>query len=434
MIEGFEYTGRWWLPDKPDDAFSGRLKYTYKTGAVLELQGSFESLRDRFNNTKPLIIIGTSSDGKDISLHYCSLFSGQRASQGFETCLYLADIVFVGAHFFNEDAVRFVNMSIRYSYLDEWVDIPCFSSTHSEEGDLIVKYLKPDDICAKIDNGSSIIVTQIVHMRFARIQKDPGIKTKWIVKIATENEASLEDYRAIIQHLQSFLCLAVREPVHVLGLEGENPVDMNDHASVKIFYKSPFIVQPSGLSLILQPLFTYQDISADFEVMLRNWFDKEDSLKPICDLYFRILQNPYLYLENQFLSLVQAVEAFHRRVFKGRNALRKRLGESLDECGKIVPQLLGNREYFIDKTVESRNYYTHYDKDLYERAARGQELVKIARKLKVLLEVCLITQTGLDEKKSGDLFSKIRGVREDAFGSIQLKRKSIRKSSKQETN
>jgi hypothetical protein len=71
----------------------------------------------------------------------------------------------------------------------------------------------------------------------------------------------------------------------------------------------------------------------------------------------------------------------------------------------------------------SRNYYTHYKKALYERAARGQELAKIARKLKVLLEVCLITQTGLDEKKSGELFSKIREVREDAFGSVRLKRK-----------
>ena len=73
MIEGFEYKGQWWLPNEPAKAVSGTLKYTHNDGAVLELMGSFKDSREMYKMARPVVILGTSSNGKDISLHGCFL-------------------------------------------------------------------------------------------------------------------------------------------------------------------------------------------------------------------------------------------------------------------------------------------------------------------------------------------------------------------------
>ena len=462
MIEGFEYKGQWWLPNKHEEVLSGVLRYSHNDGASLELIGSFRDSEETLKISRPLVILGTSSNGKDISLHGCFLIQARKSYPGFSTSLYFVSTVFVGVHFSKTEDSRFRIINVRFSHFDEWVNISGFTFPRSkdEDEDIIIKYRRPGDIRVDIGGDYIIAMTTIVTTpSFTRVQKKANVEQQWIVRIETEHENSLEIFYSVIRHLQNFLCLAIREPVHVLNIQGETEINKiqgtNYCPPIGIFYKSPYISEVSESFLGLDMLFTYQDISADFESLLRNWFEKADLLKPICELYFGMLYNPHLYLENQFLSLIQAAEAFHRRIFGGRYlpkseykkliftplvnkipdvnrdlqeslksklgygneySLKTRLSELLSNSGDIVPQLLGNRKVFIDKTVNTRNYFTHYDKKLYKRAARGTELVSLIKKLRILLEVCLITQIGLDMNKAKDLFGRHRSIPEEAFG------------------
>ena len=426
----------------------------------MELIGSFEDREEIHKVLRPVVILGTSSDGKDISLHGCFLIQAQESYPGLLTCLYFASMVFVGVHFPKTEEVRFRSINVRFSHFDEWVDISGFTFTHSRDEHVIIKYKRPNDIRVDIGGDLSIAITTIVTTpAFTRVQKKANVEQQWIVRIENKRDTSFESFYSDIQHIQNFLCIAVRAPVHVLNIEGETEAnkmtDIDYYPPVGIFYKSPYISESPGYSLEGEMLFTYQDISGDLEVMLRNWFAKENELEPICGLYFGVLCNPHLYLGNQFLSLIQAAEAFHERIYGGRYlpdsdykervftplvnsipdvnqglqeslknrlwygneySLRTRLSELLDVCGNIVPQLLGNRRIFINKTVNTRNYLTHYDQDLYKRAARGAELLSLTKKLRVLLEVCLITQTGLEANKARDLFSRHMRIPEEAFG------------------
>jgi hypothetical protein len=466
MVEGFEYRGQWWLPNKPEKAVSGTLRYTHSDGAVLELIGSFEDNGEMHRMPSPVVILGTSSTGKDISLHGCFLIQARMSYPGFSTSSYFAKMVFVGVHFPKTEDIRFRSMDIRFSHFDEWANMSGFKINHSEEEDVIIRYRRPDDIRVPVGDDFTIaITTRAMLPKLTLVQKKASVEQQTIARIETTHETSIEEYHRIIHHLQNFLCLAVREPVHVLSMEGETEANkMNDtayHPPIGIFYRSPYISEAPESLLGLDMLFTYQDISADFEVLLRNWFEKADVLKPICGLYFGMLSNPHLYLENQFLSLVQAAEAFHRRIFGGRYlpkseykelvftplvnmipdanrdlqeslksklgygneySLKTRLSELLDKSGDIVPQLLGNRKVFIDKTVNTRNYLTHYDKKSYNRAARETDLVSLTKKLRILLEVCLVTQTGLDLSKAKDLFGRHRRILEEAFGQLLTER------------
>jgi len=462
MIEGFEYKGQWWLPNKPEKAVSGTLRYSHNDGAVLELIGSFEDSGEMHKMPRPVVILGTSSEGKDISLHGCFLIQGRTSYPGFSTSSYFASTAFVGVHFPKIEDVRFRSINVRFSHFDEWANLSGFKIDHSKEEDVVIRYKRPNDIRVDISGNYTIaITTRVTFPVFTLVQKKASVEQQTIARIETVHESSMENLLSIIQHLQNFLCLAVREPVYVLNMQGETETnkmtDMNYYPQVGIFYKSPYISEAPESLLGLDMLFTYRDISTDFDVLLRHWFEKADVLKPICGLYFGTLYNPHLYLENQFLSLVQAAEAFHERICGGRylpdseykasvftllvNAipdikqdlkeslanrlrygneysLRTRLSELLDKCGEIVPQLLGNRKEFIDKVLDTRNYLTHYDQKLYKRAARGQDLLSLTKKLRILLEVYFVTQTGLDANKARDLFSRHRRIPEEASGQL----------------
>jgi len=150
------------------------------------------------------------------------------------------------------------------------------------------------------------------------------------------------------------------------------------------------------------------------------------------------LYNPRMYLEDRFLSLIQAIESFHRRVYGGKYlpdekydklyevlvngvpedveselkdrlmeylkygnefSLRKRLKEIFDKYKEILDKFIENKKDFIEKVVNTRNYFTHYDKELKEYAARGEDLYRLTQKLRMCLEICLLTEIGFTSKE-----------------------------------
>ena len=60
-MEEFEYKGKWWLPEKPDEKLSGILKFHPVTGARLELVGSFiefkADLKINIQNQQDLLLL-----------------------------------------------------------------------------------------------------------------------------------------------------------------------------------------------------------------------------------------------------------------------------------------------------------------------------------------------------------------------------------------
>ena len=61
------------------------------------------------------------------------------------------------------------------------------------------------------------------------------------------------------------------------------------------------------------------------------------------------------------------------------------------------------RKSFINRVVATRNYLTHFDQSLEPQAARGEELYRITEKLKLLIEICLLRESGFEEERIRDL-------------------------------
>lgn len=451
MIEEFEYKGIWWLPSKPEEQISGTLKFTPEKGAVLDLIGSFKNITDMNKMLEPEIIIGISSNGKNITLHKCFETKSNLSFPGLLTSSFYANIVFVNAHFQKTEDIKFKNLSVHYLYLDEWVNVSGFDIQHLfDKKEVVIRYKLPEPIQAAIDDYKILLDVRATGPTHSIVQKEASIKQRTYVRIEPSVEKSFDEYLNILHHIQNFLSLGIMEPVYPLTIEGiteMNKETINDkvyNPPVKIYRLSDIPKAPKKL-LPFDMLFTFKDISHKFELFLKNWFEKADLLETVYNLHFGTLYNPRMYLGHRFLSLIQAIESFHQRIHGGKylsveeykliydalvNAipdwvrsdlkdrlkeylkygrefsLRKRLKEIFDKYQEIIDRFIGDENAFIEKVVDTRNYQTHHDEDLKERAAGGEELYRLTQKLKMLLEVCFLTELGFSSEEIKALFSR----------------------------
>ncbi len=464
MIEEFEYKGTWWLPDKPGKQIPGTLRFTPSEGAILDLIGDFRDIKkDTIEIGKmlqPEIILGASSDGRAITLYKCQEELG--IASGGVLCLLLthsfyADVVFVGAHFQKPEDIKFRSLSTHYSYLDEWVNISGFDIQHNKQ-EVVVKYKILEPIRVTInDNYKLLIDFEATYTALSIAQKEVSIKQKTYIKVEASEEKAFEECRRIMHYIGNFLSLGVMEPVYPLAIIGTTEVnkerveDKTYYPPVEIYYMLLDVPKVPKKLLPFDMLFTFKDVSDRFEYFLKNWFGKVELLEPVYSLYFGTLYNPGMYLEHRFLSLIRAMESFHQRVYGGEylsdenykevyNALvnaipdnaipdlvkkdfkeslenklkygnefslRRRLREILDKCLEIV-NIIENKNAFINKVVDTRNYQIHHDKELKKRAASGEDLYHLTQKLKILLEICLLTESGFSSEEIKGLFSRNR--------------------------
>lgn len=462
MIEEFEYKGIWWLPDKPKEQVSGTLRFTPDEGAILDLIGSFKDIKNMNKMLEPEIILGVSSNGKNITLYKCFETKSSFSLPGFQTSSFYANLVFIDAHFQKSEDIKFKSISVRYLHLDEWVNISGFDIKHLwEEKEVIIKYKLPEPFQADISDGLKILINiRATGPSLSFVQKEATIKQKTEIKIETSEDKSFEDYRKIIYHIQNFLSLGIMESAHPLAIAGLTEVnkkmmeDKAHYSPVEVFYRLSDIPKRHKPLLPVDMLFTFKDIPDRFEFFLRNWFEKIDLLEPVYNLYFGTLYNPHMYLEHRFLSLIQAIESFHQRTYGGKYlsdedykvvydalvtaipegiksdlkdrlkeylnygnefSLRKRLKEIFDKHQEILDRFLENKNAFIEKVVNTRNYLIHHDKELKELAANGEELYRLTQKLKMCLEICLLTELGFSSEEIKTLFSRNRRYQHESI-------------------
>jgi hypothetical protein len=130
MIEKFVYKGIWCLPDKPNEQVSGTLRFTPDEGAILDLIGSFKDIKNMYKMLEPDIILGVSSNGKNITLYKCFETKSNFSSSGFLTSSFYVNLVFIVAQFQKSEDIKFKSISVHYLHLDEWVNISGFDIKH----------------------------------------------------------------------------------------------------------------------------------------------------------------------------------------------------------------------------------------------------------------------------------------------------------------
>jgi hypothetical protein len=469
MMKEFSVTGLWRFPGRRKE-WAGALSYRPQYGASLELVGRAKDINDlvlslRKGNEEGYqeIILGRSpTDSGDellFTLHRCHIAKAV-VCPGCKGSLRLSldvNTVIRGKHFSKTQALKFKRLIVDFTHLFAWLNISGITSGINVEvqkpdlwkelgldyRDYVAIYKRPQPINASISDNCTISLyfeKEIGQQLMWDAEEESRIKQRVYAMIEFTNKQSLGTFEDVCYHFRNFVSLGVARPVYPQEIKARLEGEYGRPEDIEFFIRRPHYSISDTRLPRTEMLFTYADISARFESYLSNWMKNSDRLKPVYDLYFGIIHNPSTYLIHNFLSLVQALETYHRRL-EDKNKLtndvidalvqevlkrpsnRYKKGTLKDrkkpplimrilELSKIHENALHpviefwQRVDFADFVTNARHYYSHLWPEKDSTAPTKDELWKANERMKFLLQACLLFEVGVSEDQIGDLFSK----------------------------
>jgi hypothetical protein len=463
MMREFSVTGLWRFP-RGRKKWAGTLSYHPQRGATLELVGFAKEI----NDLSVSIMKGNAAGYQEIILGTCPVASAAEVQFTLHECyaeypvyrpryngplkLYFSvKTVIAGKQFTKSQNLKFNKLLVDFTYLFEWVDISGITSgidvppKKLEDMDDLIMYKRPEPIKTSINNYT----ISLYFEREPRLEPLLGAKEESCVQqrvyalIEFAKKESLGTFEDVCYHFRNFLSLGVAHPVYPQEIkarfEGKwGPQD------IEIFVVRPHYSKTQERLPIIHVLFTYADISPRFGSYLSNWMENSDRLKPVYDLYFGIIHNPSTYLIHTFLSLVQALETYHRRL-EDRDKLTNNVYDELVqevlnrgaknyqnqkknlenrkeppllmrilELSKIHEDALhpviqcGQHVEFAEFVTDARHYYSHLWPEKDSTAPTQDELWKANERMKFLLQACLLFEVGLSKDQIHKFFSRNR--------------------------
>lgn len=458
MKDNIEYMGFWWLPSDPENQVAGTLTFEEDNGNIqLNLIGSFQELID-FPQYE--IVLGFTNKGKKITLFNCRTTKSTINVPGFSNSILTANYAFVDANFNDVNKMLFYKAKVSYDHLWDWASIN--NITHNEKRDAKQNYLGdtfdsnlPSDISATITEGK-ISVSYISHVNSSAIDLNFNFHQDAFLQIEPDRELSISELESrFIYPLQIFLTLATNQPNSVTSLKvysrhtmgnainsssEHNPKEM----PIEVFFKTKRNkkIKPHKKTIPkFRMLFALEDIEIQFSLFMQRWFNAASQVDSTCKLFFSASNKSEGYLQNHFLNLVQAAESYHRRRvknqalsddehqtrinailasapseyeewlkeklhFSNEPSLKERLNDLLLETKGALDPIITDSELFVKTVKNTRNYYTHWNKSLEKKAAKGEELFRLTQRLSFLVQTCLLIEIGFTPDRCATILGK----------------------------
>ncbi len=461
--------GLWWTPSS-DQKLGGTLTFSSSEGICLSVFGSFEGRGESARAGSYPVILGVTSDGNLMTLCNCLQSRSHETSSGFKSEDYVAEVAYIGAHFSEPSQIRFHSADLQYSELSEWVGLSGFKTEHAFEEEGLrqhgVKYTAPKEVTITTKKGT-LSIRFTFQSSGDRLREVKLGQTVWI-SIDAQEELSVDDWHAqFITPLQNFLTLATDKPnsiVDAFVYSKLKTLTMTDDEVIErpihVIYRTAYRGAEHGQRLFPgDMLFTFNDIANRFPAIIDRWLEISTELDSICNLFFSVQHAPNMYMEQKFLSIVQAVESYHRRrirnhelseeehrarltsitsatpakhrewlnrrlLYSNEPSLRERLKELIDLMdGVELPTnaVTTTKEAFIQKVLDTRNFLVHYDPSLKRRSAEGHTLYLITQVLSLLLECCFLRELGYTPEQCAQSITRTLRWKRVANEALQLK-------------
>jgi hypothetical protein len=443
MFSEFALRGRWWLPDKPGDQIPGIVRFSNER---IELQLDRSFFVQEFSSAwskgsvKAPVILGYTTDGGS-----CSLLRAIFWRWSGDEMVFVVNAIVIGAHIEDEIGFPIQKSTIKVTHLEEWAAPRLIHPNPDTASGEIT-------ITAPLEPKILLSVKEIPQLKllFLKAGVQSSLERN---QITLTNEAqfhlefdppiSLTDFNRILRKITNLLSLLVGEAVYPRKVLLETRDERRSDTELLLEYFFALRASPprkkSEFEMTL-PLNALGESGAGD--LIRNWFSNDDKLRPVCDLLLGTVYNPSLYVQSTFLSLAQALESLHRRLYEGtylpkgaytkisetlkaaipkdtppnlkvklgamltwgnelslKNRL-KELFEGLDQT--IAKDLAGNDDLqeFVRLVVDVRNYLTHYDESCKRSIIDSlPEMYNLNQRIRAILTLLIFKYLGVDEVK-----------------------------------
>lgn len=460
MTDKFEIKGEWFLPTDKTNRVHGVLTFDPQDKTTLELYGSLngDNFFPEFKDQE--IILGLTSDSKQVTLHKCYMTKSggatlvQGGESGKPSTRYTIGYLLIGLHSDTSEDLKFTQISSEIFNLGEWVGISGFKHQNIDPEkiknyEITVEYKLPGPIEFVIDGNTKGLINYTAnHPGVSVYQKTVTINQKVAFQAITTDEQSIDNLLSYVITFQNFLTLALYKSTYPLSISlvGDRHKDTFGYKkNVKLFISSRNFKFNEKPKLFFDMIFNYGGIKDNFPTIVKNWYSKYELLEPAFDLVFEQFYNDNKFTVNTFLNLAQSAETFHARVHNhtkipkeqykkmkedilnvvqneeykkwlsdqfnfGNNLnLQQRLTELTEKySNKIVDKILDDKKQFVLNVKHSRNYYTHYPTDGKKKALKGGELFYLSERLKILLVCAFLVEVGFDKDSLATFLDNVK--------------------------
>ncbi|MBX2853045.1 MAG: hypothetical protein KTR15_15015 [Phycisphaeraceae bacterium] len=454
-MEDFEATGKFYKPHDESNTVAGKLTFSAADGIKLTLIGSFD------NHPIPKeesceILFGICTDcpaGNHVTLLDNTHMGSSYANPGIEQEHFSTRLLLCGTHWTEGLATHIKKLEIKTNYLDAWVDTYAYQMSIprdiSKLDDLRITYRPPEHKFIKFNQGQ-MRVEHGGSIPFGAFRKTTLHDE---VKLYVELDRSLQLktlHKKVVDPIQSFLTFATGNANRITELILFEEGDKDRLNKISVHWDQ--VVQPKEISdqdsrfLRRSMLITYSQLVNHKANILKRWFIKYPIINKSLTGYFGSMYSSHTYVDTKFISLISAVESFHR-AFPGFNnqtdlskanridsicnqlgqvdsdwlrgelryasepSLRFRLSELCGVCWIILQDTGIPISQFINAVIDTRNQKLHGLPHKNRRILSGLGMVQANFVLSILIQSLLLYQLGLKPKEIKQAINKTYNIK-----------------------
>ncbi len=456
ISEPIETSGYFWLPGKSDQRLPGVLRVSETGKITLEVIGIFgdtvAALADSSLDLQR--VVGVVENGDLVTLEHCFYAKRNISFGGLSKSTIDANFFLRDVQYDQDEAIVYSQFRFSLEGLDEWLSITGLSVSYNwDERTASIHFNPPQEIMYQLADGMSLTFTFNWTLPSISAVTEAKITQKAFITIKSESVRPIEDFLALVFKVSNFLCFAIDETVSIdsatcysKDITRETVDGKKKEVPIQLYYQDSQLSEARPKISQHNMLFRYRHVANQLETILKNWLINYETSAPAFNLYFASKAGAHRYLDGRFLSLIQGIETLHRRNSKDtfmpeaefvdlvealvkscppdqQEWLKKKLEYAnelplrhrISQMLKPFESLYGDskqRKHFIRKVIDTRNYLTHYDERLAQRAARGKELWSLCMKLEALFQLHFLRLVGLDSDIINNLVNENHALRD----------------------
>ena len=427
MIYEKIYKGKFKTPGNTE-WYNGTLTFDPENGAKLELFGTFNNwLTDR--DSKKIIIGETDQGSVTLVDNWYRKTTSSRNNIVIGT--YQPNIIIDGHIFEEVENIKFDKTIFRVFNLFQWIaktgqnrdDIDYYKL-----GKFSIHYSEIPEIDFNLNEKATGKLSFEAPIEFGEKQNELKIYEDAYVTFQYVEQKKLEHILSDITRFINSITLFTNEQSYATSilLQNENVKDDNLKIPKPKFmgchYQNSFFDTKHKFRRRGEFLLDYQEIENEYAQIIQRWFNLYEEIDSVLNLLLKHYKDKYHFSPDNFMDTIRAVENFHRidhnneripvakfqmlvdqiltevnldkedkewlegRLKGNEPSLKNRLKELIKENDlDLITQKVGKVNSFCWKVTTSRNYYTHYAKELKKDAATGSNLLELNRTLRALL-------------------------------------------------
>ncbi|WP_420629515.1 HEPN domain-containing protein [Candidatus Leptofilum sp.] len=419
LLDNFEFIGKWWLSEFPEDVVAGRISYSAHDSILLELIGRFDQI-DSDNPIDPTIMLGISTEGHLFTLIDCMLVGSRRGYPGFETQHFESRYLMVGHHFNTKSDLQFSSFAVSYEHLEEWYGERLYKTdllnTEGFFSGYNVKFERPKPVDIPLPSRKGVLNISFAFNNAEERNRSFTIKNQAFLVVRPFASQELDWFNRFFFDIERFLIFTFTSVTFPRRIEVYIDIGGENRKRIDIF--RIYEKRKSKDIYRWEMLLAYPQLATDFPAILNRWLINIEEARPAYDLFFSYLYKPDNYLEFKFLALAQALESYHRSI-KGKNysrrkkvSLRERLEDLFSDLETSLQDLVSpDYATLISEIIATRNYFTHYDEKGKKKSLSYQEMIVACKRMQVFLTILFLRQLEIDSQIIIERVSKNKRLR-----------------------